>query len=424
MSNSPRRSTLAVKAATVLFLTAGLLALFYLLKLRFDAGDAMPRGSTLRSDPLGIEVLFESLNLSGVVTAERNYQSLAHSELEQYDMLVISHGGLAMGGAGADALHSFVTNHGGRLLITLAPQSAPAERDRRADERRRKAELPPEPERDEQSDGDGAEQRGQGGAEGSCRVIAPNASNLIWHAVELCRLKAGTESAELNPDYDAGGSDLPLTLPVRTAQGLSTNILASGWTAVYQCGGIPVVAEREFGRGRVIISALSFPFSNEAMRSQRATGFLLWVFKGCSRVLFDESHFGLVISRTIAKLIRRNNLHYALLGLCLPALLYFWLAAVPLIPRYAGEAVAANEQRAGAGSALCNLLIRSLPMRDIVAAALEEWRRSNSRRLTALPEGAVEALLEKNRRRARRVPREREIVAAYNEAVDLLKEIR
>ncbi len=429
MNNPPRRSTLTAALGTLLLLTAGILALFYLLKLRFDAGDAMPRGSTLRSDPLGMEVLFESLNLCGVVQAERNYQSLQHCDLSSYDMLVISHGTLPMRSPGMDAMHSFVTNQGGRLLLTLAPQARRSDRPAPPAKSAGKTVVAEEPVEDqdaaaepaENQDG-AAEQEREECADGGCAGGGVIASNLIWYAVELCPLKGNPEFAELNPDYAAQGSELPQRLPVKTVQGLSTNILAHGWRAVYQCGEIPMVAEKDFGRGRVIISALSFPFSNEAMRSQRATGFLLWVFQGCPRVLFDESHFGLVISRTIAKLIRKNNLHYALLALLLPALLYFWLAAVPLIPRYAGDAVAKNEKGGESASALCSLLMRSVPMREIVAAALEGWRRSNSRRLKNLPEGLLDELIDRNRRRARRLPREREIVAAYNEAVDLLKE--
>lgn len=424
MINPSRGNSLAAKLCAWLLLSVGILALFYLLKLRFDTGDTMPRGSTLRSDPLGMEVLFESLNSSGLATAERNYQSLQHCDLNPYDMVFISHGNLHLSGLGADALHHFVTNQGGRLLITLPPQSQLAHRTPRRSQRVRNAKPPEKPEADEDTTADHGEdeQKGDLPPAASKADATQSATNTLWLAMELSPLQDSPESATLNPDYAAGEFELPPVLPIKTRQGLSTNILTEGWTAVYLCGNIPVVAERDFGPGRVTVSALSFPFSNEAMRDQRATDFLLWAFQGSPRVLFDESHFGLVISRTVAKLIRKNNLHYALLGLLLPAVLYFWLAAVPLLPRYDPDSVAFSEKSPGAGGGLCNLLTRSIPSREIVATALESWRRNNSQRLPDLPEGLVDQLLVKNYKRARRLLRDHEIVAAYNEAVEALKE--
>ncbi|MDD2600269.1 MAG: hypothetical protein PHO37_13760 [Kiritimatiellae bacterium] len=433
MTNTSRSCNLVAKACAWLLLLVGTLALGYLLKLRFDAGDAMPRGSTLRSDPLGMEVLFESLNSSGIVVAERNYQSLKHCDLSSFDMVFISHGKLPMFGPGADALRSFVTNRGGRLLITLPPQSQHVERNLQRERRERSRKPAKKPDAAEDSagndqtdnEGDEAAEADKNSAE-SPVAKGPDAtgsfSNRLWLAVEHCALQGSPESAALNPDYPAGDFELPPLLSVKTCQGFSTNILAQGWSAVYHCDGVPVIAERDFGPGRVIVSSLSFPFSNEAMRGQRETGFLLWAFQGSSRVLFDESHFGLVISRTVAKLIRKNNLHYALLALVLPVALYFWLAAVPLLPRYGRDAVALNERSAGSGNGLCNLLMRSIPPREIVAAALESWRRNNSGCAQSLPDDLVDQLLARNCRRARRLPREHEIVAAYNEAVELLKE--
>jgi len=217
---------------------------------------------------------------------------------------------------------------------------------------------------------------------------------------------------------------LPGTLAVKTTMAFATNICEAGWVIIYRCGDKPVIIQKAFEKGSVILSTLSYPFSNEAMRSMRETKFLLWVFKDCSRVLFDESHFGLINRRTVAKLFRSHKLHYAFWVMIIPVGLYFWLTAIPLIPRYANDDIIRCEENGEEGGALCNLLQRAISQKDIVPSALEGWTKNNSVRLQRMPgdkREAFDALLEKNRKRARKLPREQEIVDAYNEVVSLLK---
>lgn len=421
MSSVPYNGSRGLKALALLLLAVGICALAYLLKLRFNAGDSLPRGSSLRSDPLGMEVLFESLNSSGVAVAERNYFELQHAELEKYDMLVFSHAEPPRSGVFAEELHSFVTNHGGRLLITLKPETHVYERKRKVEEDKSAGgtEVVEEGQKHKKSED---KDRSSGGC--SPGLFSGN-TNLLWYTFEICELKDKPKSARLNPEYECADYELPQTLPVRTVAGLSTNLLDNGWQAVYSCSDIPVVVERNCGGGSVVLSSLSYPFSNEAMRAERETGFLLWSFGGSRRILFDESHFGLVISRTVAKLIRKNNLHYALMALLIPVILYFRLAAISLIPRYKGSVVPRKKLNEGSGSALSKLLMRSVPASHVVSTALEGWREDNRERICKMPQkrrDAIEELVHKNHKRAGKFPREKEIVAAYNEVVDLLNE--
>ncbi len=427
----------------LVFLAAGLCALFYLLKLRFEAGDSLPRGSSLRSDPLGIEVLFESINRSGIAVAERNYLRLEHAPLPDYDTVVFSHAAPPCDGKSVDVLQSFVTNRGGRLLFTLAPQSSfRSARDKKPDQRPRRTEKsagrPHGDERETQGESmrddsdeetplplDDADEGGCPG--GGCVLRDYAASNLLWRSFAAVELPSGTTNAVLHPSYEGvGGYALPPTLPVKTAVGLSTNLLAGGWRTVYACGGIPVVAERTLERGSVVISALSYPFSNEAVRSERATDFLLWALGDGERILFDESHFGLVISRTAAKYIRRNDLHFVLLALLIPALLYLWHASVTLLPRYADEEIGAGLPAVERGSgALERLLMRAVQPEELIDAALERWCDAHRPEIAAMPPAKIRALEELRARhgdRKRFFAREREVVAAYNEAAALVNE--
>ena len=418
-----------LKLCALLLLALGVFSLLYLLKLRFDAGDSLPVGSSLRSDPLGVEVLFESLNSSGVAQAERNYFEIELAELDNYDMLVFSHASPFLHDLHEETIHNFVTNHGGRLLITLGPQTHVR---KRRDERRKQEDAEDEEstEKEDDTDKNDSEESDEAGDKKSCTGCScsccnEDSTNRLWYGICQVEMEHKPIQAELNPDYECVDFDLPPTLSVKTVASLSTNLLHSGWQAIYSCSGMPVVVERWCGKGSVVISSLSYPFSNEAMRAERETGFLLWSFDGSKRILFDESHFGLVISRTVAKLIRKNNLHYALLALLIPVILYFRLAAVPLVPRYTEDIAPDDKYDEDSASALCKLLMRSVPPDGVVPVALDAWREANGERVRAMSADQrelFEELVAKNRKRSGKFPREKDIVAAYNEVVELLND--
>ena len=407
----------ALKLSALLLAGLGLISFLLLIKLRFDAGDSMPHGSSLRSDPLGVEVLFESLNSSGLVSAERNFFTLKQAKLNEVDMLVFSCFIFSPWGSGIPEIQNFVTNRGGRVLFTLPPKALQhVKPPPRVLAKQKK--KPTDKEEDSKGKKDLEDKEDHEDKEN-------NRTNVLWRAVDTCNLPKEATVATLNPDYDAGGYELPETLPLKTAVGLNTNLLDASWQIVYACGDIPVVVEYRSGAGSIVLSALSYPFSNEAMRSNRETGFLLWVFGDSKKILFDESHFGLVSNRTVAKLIRKNNLHYSLLAMMLPCLLYFWLAGVPLIPRYTRIFDLDAKSNNSSGSALSKLLKRSIPPKELMPLALEAWIKANPVKLGTLSPDArkeLEALLALNHERARKLPRATHITAAYNDVVAFMRQ--
>ncbi|MFC1498479.1 hypothetical protein ACFLS1_08435 [Verrucomicrobiota bacterium] len=54
----------------------------WLMQVRFRAGDIYPAYSSLRADPLGCKILYESLKQYPGVIADRNYQNLDGFELD------------------------------------------------------------------------------------------------------------------------------------------------------------------------------------------------------------------------------------------------------------------------------------------------------------------------------------------------------
>ena len=71
MFSGPRR-IIAVAALVAILFAVGLTRLFM---LRFEGGDVYPPYSSLRTDPLGTEVLMDSLNQVVADSTRRNFRS-------------------------------------------------------------------------------------------------------------------------------------------------------------------------------------------------------------------------------------------------------------------------------------------------------------------------------------------------------------
>ena len=111
---------LAALACGLLFI-AGLVQL---LLLRFEAGDVYPAYSSLRSDPLGTQVLFESLGQVSPFPVQRSYTALDQTDPDPQTTLVIC----GLFEHGRYLKHKFwqqlldrLEAQGGRLVLSFTP---------------------------------------------------------------------------------------------------------------------------------------------------------------------------------------------------------------------------------------------------------------------------------------------------------------
>ena len=74
-----KRSYLGTLALCVLVAVVFAIGLFQIFRIRLVAGDLYPEWSSLRSDPDGTRVLFDSLAATGRVVTVRKYKPLAQS---------------------------------------------------------------------------------------------------------------------------------------------------------------------------------------------------------------------------------------------------------------------------------------------------------------------------------------------------------
>jgi hypothetical protein len=180
--------------------------------------------------------------------------------------------------------------------------------------------------------------------------------------------------------------DLPSVLAIHTS--LCFTNLTNGWTTVYQREPtVPVLVERRFGAGTVVLMADAYPLSNEALFKDRSPPLLAWLLGGGREIIFDEAHLGLVEQPGMATLMRRYRLHGLVLSLLLAAGLFVWKNSVSLVPPPPETEAGAGPTVVGRDSAsgFVNLARRGIAPPDLLNVCFAEWKTSCPRFGTLSP---------------------------------------
>lgn len=408
----------------------------FVMSRSIQAGNWASCYSTMRSDPLGASVLYNAMAALPGITVERNHSDLAGLSGGEGDTLfLVGIAGRTLIDEGDNiytlrALHAFV-NNGGRLVISFA--AAPSFLD--------DVETTVDEDESDDPDEDGeAEEQGDGESEDSERPsrhfgrrydgdgddgdgeLSDEDMALItqWNMRLIPEFKDWRAAgwmfdAERLPEWDA----LPKVLTWHSPFYLEAQ--DAGWYPVY-CWPAnvsrPTVLERAQMNGSVVVIGDSFFFSNEAMSGARNTPLLTWLVGDARRVIFDETHLGLSRSPGMMTLVRRYRFHGVVLALLAAGLLFVWRGACSLTPPRP-EVEAEEELASNSAAGLTNLLRRSLPPSRLLAACLQEWRRSRGQ--TAGVPSEVMAELE-SLCRADSTRRELELLTAYRRICAVLAE--
>jgi hypothetical protein len=170
------------------------------------------------------------------------------------------------------------------------------------------------------------------------------------------------------------------------------------WRVVATADGHPVVIERTFGKGSVVLASDSYFASNEALWQGADPGFLLWLGGGKTRLIFDETIHGSVETGGVMKMIRRYRFHGFFLGFFMFIALLAWKSASSLAPGSealerglisgSGDAIAGENT----GSGFNRLLRRSVPRQRLLRTCLDTWRQTAGRRIRGETSGQREAI--------------------------------
>jgi hypothetical protein len=305
----------------LLVVTAGFAyGLLRLFELRFAEGDIYPPYSSLRSDPMGAKALHDSLALLPGVSVTRNFRPLERLMCTGCTVFLF---GLEPFDFERQSDESFrelenLAKRGARVVIAMRPvrRSKPA-----------KAKKDP---------------------------------SLIEKRWGVAFGYIATEA----PDVEESRGSMPKQ------------------TALYFLDGGKRVSrwEHKFGDGVIILLASSYPFSNEALGSDRDTELLASLAGPSKSMVFDEAHLGVSENQSVGTLIRKYQLQGVVAALLLLAGLFAWKNSASLLPpkSASGNDDGPREATGDAVSGLAHLLRRHVPSTALFRVCVTEWERSRS----------------------------------------------
>jgi len=386
----------------ILIVLGFLLGVVKLFLLRFEAGDVYPAYSSLRSDPLGSRALYKSLQNINAALVSRNYLTLQNLKFE--DRMTLFYAGLAAfdsESVSSEWIRIFerLTNTGGRLLLSFLPVEK-----KPADWRMLKCFAPiqkaEDKEKAQQNDGkrDSENHSEQHAAENASntsdsdddksqtvpgRHIPDSPGNCVslkaqWGLTLAFADKpadtAVNRSDDLSPNPIKG---LPESISWHTA--LYFDELDDGWRVIYAADGRPVIIERPYGKGSLVMAADSFFLSNEALRSERHPELLAWLIGDSTTVVFDETHFGIFKHPGVLSLIKNYRFHWFIFGVAFLAFLFIWKNSAYFVPPQKGDRSQQGKNYMSdrdSTQGLISLLRRNIPRRQLLQTCAREWKRS------------------------------------------------
>jgi len=331
---------------------------FQLFVLGFKSGEIYPAYSSLRSDPLGTRALYESLEQFSHIQIDRNHRPLNFLKFEEgttFFYLGEPQSNWNSVPAELSGAIDRLTRSGGRLVMSFLPEQ-------------------------KQSAG-GGETSGTSQKELHPVTEAKQAKKFIpisnyWGVDFSFNAEILTEESKyLDLVATSNLPGFPSVISWHT--NLYFRLLDSSWRVLYACDGQPVIIERSFGKGRIILCADSYIFSNEALWLERHPGLLAWVIGNNANILFDEAHLGIYERLGVAGLIRQYRFHWFFSALVVLALLFVWKSAVYFVPpsrrpRAADKVISEKDDTQG----FFALLKRNIPAGEILATCIQEWERS------------------------------------------------
>ena len=390
----PKNSTIRnlVLGLLLVMLLAGVINLFL---LRFRTGDIYPAYSSLRSDPLGTRMLYDSLDNFDAITVKRNYLMLPSLTIEP-DATFFYFGSKIPRDDKIPKRSSRILDRlnqsGGRLVISYLPVQKdfentpyPEEKIDSADPPELKAEndieereqVPVEESNDIRPADSGDLKEPDLKAEPPGKGFVSIKEHWGFEFAYSENLPVNeTDKKSLALEAKSQRPDLPAAISWHT--NLYFKLIDDSWQTLYSVDEKSVIIERPMGKGSIVLCADSYFISNEALRSERHPQLLVWLLGGHSNIIFDESHFGIYKQPGVAALLRHFNFQWFFGALALVALLFLWKSAVYFVPPpkddTAGGTDLISEKDYTQG--LIALLRRNIEIRNILQVCGTEWEQT------------------------------------------------
>ena len=385
-----------VMALLLLFFVVGVAHLFV---LRFETGDVYPAYSSLRSDPLGTRALFESLENIDSIAVRRNYHLLESLTFEpQTTFFYLGTAAGEFGSVPKEMIEVFdrLTQSGGRLVLTFLPVTKNYESEAEKNPSvKKKGPVKNKSETKVRGDSEGSRRAGKR------KSITPSRKKSGSKKIDDHRVTKDSRQKSLVSvkkhwgigvafkdylpvkddkylavDATSNRRDLPPVISWHT--NFYFDLFDDAWKTLYSFEGLPLIVERAYGKGSIVVCADSFFMSNEALRSERHPKLLAWLIGGHSKIIFDEAHFGIHKQPSVAQLIRRYRFHWFFAALVVLALLFVWKSAAYFVPPPVDDALngadVVSEKDYTQG--LIALMRRNITGNQILQVCAREWEQT------------------------------------------------
>jgi hypothetical protein len=391
--------------------------------LRFEAGNVYPAYSSLRSDPLGTQAFYEGLRRVSADAVSRNFRPLQQVKMTpDTTLMIIGVNALPFyrGGQMSDRLLESLAQSGGRLVLTFTP-TMPRRPSAGKEVEAKESTHEKIGEKTDAREPEAVEDKTEANTEEECGC--DKNGGMSDTGLDALGFRFNTPAGEDLDDHAdrffQGPEILPPTIPWRAP--LSFRLRDNSWETLYTWQGEPVVVQRPWGKGTVVMVADSYLLSNEALRNHRTTGLLTWLVHPENVIVFDESLKGLIKQPGMAGLARQYRLHGVVAAVFAVVALFIWRQSAIFISPVQAEMDPDHTQPAvgrDTSRGLVHLARQHIDLQSLMTICLKAWKGQASQRLSAERISEVEAMAAE----AAADPRKEKQVKTYIEICELLKQ--
>jgi hypothetical protein len=334
-----------------------MLGLGKLFLARFERGDVFAPYSSLRSDPLGTMILYESLESLGF-KVERNFRP--YSELGKDPELTILFIGAKtplvdiLSETNSEIIN--LVKQGGQVVISLFPGTS----------------IEKIPEKEDPDSLSANDKLRQGLGIGYTDSINEEEKNQPGENI----VEKEDEKEKNVQGYLVDSPDKPISWNSRAFFVDFSN----DWEAIMMVNNNPVLLKRNYGAGSIILSSDSYFFSNEAMWKCRQSELISKLIGSRKKIIIDERIHGISSQDTMLTLMKKYKLHGFLPGLVIIIILYIWNKQMPLLRSYPDtlQQNSCNRQAQKGYDNLTGLssLLRKYSPEELLEICIDEWKKS------------------------------------------------
>jgi len=337
-----------------------------LFSSRYWAGDVYPRFSSMSSAPEGTRALFEALAaLPGREVARNNREldRLARDWTPTVSSTVVVAGWPSWqldGGQWVPEALDRLASAGARVVLAVSREDEPMNLEELLKE---VGDETPVEEEDEST----GEQQSESAEEPTEESLTAAERAAGW-GFEVFEEDEAPATARLAATDDRLPEEIEWRSPLRLT------LSDRAWSTLYVVEGEPVLAERSFGEagGSIVLAAGGFFLTNQAQSEARQVELLAHIVGPSTRVVFDETHLGLVSTPGVVALGRRYRLHGVALAVVAVLGLAVWRGTASLIPPPPVAGPHPAEAR-GSREGMVALLHRGVPKSRLLQVCVEQW---------------------------------------------------